>query len=77
MTTKPPGRPPINGKPMRRVTVYLNPDHILWAAREGHGNLSDGVRQLLDELSDLRAWHHAQLDPHVVAGPRPRGEKHQ
>lgn len=54
------GRPPINGKPMTRVTIYLCPDQRLWALREGKGNISDGIRQLLDELQDAREWTHAE-----------------
>jgi hypothetical protein len=40
----------VSGEPLRRVTVTLPPEYITWAKAEGHGNVSEGLRRLLDDL---------------------------
>ena len=35
---------------MQRVTVHLPRDYVAWARLEGHGNVAEGLRRLLDEL---------------------------
>ena len=49
------GRPAIyEGESMERVTVRLAADYIAWARQEGRGNVSEGLRRLLEELDQLR-----------------------
>lgn len=48
------GRPPlIEGQTLRRVTITLPEELYRWAAVEGDGNVSLGVRRLLEELDQL------------------------
>jgi hypothetical protein len=50
----PGGRPPlIEGQTLERVTVTLPRELVEWAKREGDGNLSLGLRRLLEELDQL------------------------
>jgi hypothetical protein len=44
------GRPPIDTLTMQRVTVTLPDWAVTWARGEGRGNLSAGLRRLLEEL---------------------------
>jgi hypothetical protein len=45
------GRPPlIEGESLQRVTVTLPAEYIAWARAEGRGNVSAGLRVLLEEL---------------------------
>jgi hypothetical protein len=68
MTTKHAGgRPPlIEGQVLRRVTVSLPQAYIDWAYTDGGGNVSRGVRRLLEELDEL-----------VNAPPPYRGDQRQ
>lgn len=55
------GRPPlIEGQPLERRTVTLPRDLIVWATAEGDGNLSRGLRRLLEELDQRNAVELAE-----------------
>ncbi len=63
MTTRPKhagGRPTlIEGERLQRVTVTLPAELVAWARTEGRGNLSAGLRQLLEELDQRQGADHA------------------
>lgn len=45
------GRPPlIEGETLRRATVTLPAAYLEWARTEGGGNVSEGLRRLLEDL---------------------------
>ncbi len=45
------GRPLVGDVRMVRVTVTLPPEYVAWAREVGQGgNVSDGLRRLLDDL---------------------------
>ena len=48
-TTKPAGRPPIYEERMTRVTITLPQDHVDLLKVIGKGNLSEGVRTIIDQ----------------------------
>ena len=49
------GRPPVvEGQVMWRVTIRLPQDLLEWIRREGDGNVSLGLRRVLEELDERR-----------------------
>lgn len=43
----------IEGETLQRVTVTLPRAYVKWARAEGDGNVSEGLRRLLEELDQL------------------------
>lgn len=53
------GRPPLRDDPMVRISVMLPPSYIAQASCLGQGNVSKGLRIILDQyLEDLRRTRH-------------------
>ena len=48
------GRPRlVEGQSVERATITLPPELMAWARAEGKGNLSAGLRRLLEDLDQL------------------------
>ena len=70
------GRPPLGEQKLVRCTVYLTPEQLQTAHRQGDGNVSDGLRRQLDSLVELLAWHKLRLAETPAPAPVPRS-RHQ
>lgn len=44
------GRPPSGEPRLQLVAVRLPAEYVQWARTEGRGNVSEGLRRLLEEL---------------------------
>jgi len=65
------GRPTLyHGMKLRRVTVMLPEEYIDWAYTDGNGNISAGLRRLLEEL-DQRLGAEAPSRDYGVMVPLP------
>lgn len=54
-------RPLVGDVPLQRLTVSLPAEYVTWARDEGAGNVSEGLRRLLEELDQRQGADVALL----------------